>query len=193
MGQGRAAHTVWAMLFWLPMICGLAHPSAAQDLGLVQSPILTIESDRLFNESRFGQRVAREVEAEGAVLAAENRRIEAELTVEERALTDRRAEMAAEGFRSLADAFDEKVQGIRRAQDGKARALNQRLDSGRVAFFQAARPVLESVMRDAEASVILERSSVFLSARVTDITDLAIARIDAALGDGPDPQVTGDD
>ena len=37
---------------------------------------------------------------------------------------------------------------------------------------------------DAGASVILERSSVFLSANVTDVTDLAISRIDAVLGEG---------
>ena len=48
-------------------------------LGLPQSGILTIQPDRLFSESAFGKRVEREIEAEGAVLTAENRRIEAEL------------------------------------------------------------------------------------------------------------------
>ena len=33
--------------------------------------------------------------------------------------------------------------------------------------------------------MILERASVFLSANATDITDLAINRIDAAIGEGP--------
>lgn len=161
-----------------------AGSGSAQQLGLVQSPILTIESDRLFTESAFGQRIAREVQSESTILASENRQIEAELTAEEKALTDQRAELAPEEFRALADAFDEKVQAIRRTQDAKAQALAQRRDRSQVTFFQTARPVLEAVMREAGASVILERSSVFLSANVTDITDIAISRIDAVLGEG---------
>jgi len=161
-----------------------AQGATAQQLGLIHSPILTIESERLFAESAFGQRIAREIEAESAVLAAENRRIEAELTAEEKELTERRPQMEPEGFRTLANAFDEKVQSIRRTQDAKARDLNQQQDEVRVTFLRAARPVLEAVMKDAGAAVILERSSVFLSANVSDITDVAITRIDAAFGDG---------
>lgn len=156
----------------------------AQTLGTVISPILTIESERLYAQSAFGQRVAREIEAEGAVLAAENRRIEAELTVEEKELTEKRAEMEADAFRVLADAFDEKVQNIRRTQDAKARTLSQRNEADRLEFINAAGPVLEVLMRDAGAAVILERRSVFLSANTIDITDDAILRMNAAIGDG---------
>ena len=39
-------------------------------------------------------------------------------------------------------------------------------------------------MREAGAVVILEKRSLFLSADVIDITDAAIARIDAEIGDG---------
>lgn len=162
----------------------LAMPAAAQQLGLPETPILTIESDRLFSQSQFGQRIAREIEADTAILSAENRRIEAELTAEERDLTERRAEMAPEAFRTLADAFDAKVRDIRRTQDAKARDLTRRSEADRVAFLQVAAPVLEQLMRETGASVILERSSVFLSANAADVTDLAIGMIDAAIGDG---------
>ena len=76
------------------------------------------------------------------------------------------------------------MQQIRVEQDAKARALARRGEAAQVEFLQAARPVLESLMRDSGAGVILERSSVFLSANATDVTDAAIARIDAAIGDG---------
>lgn len=187
---GRAATctvlTLWMGLLSLAALAAV--PSAAQELGTVQSPILTIEADRLFTESLFGQRVAQEREADSAVLSAENRKIEANLTEEERSLTERRAQMEPDAFRALADAFDEKVQEIRRTQDAKARALNQRGEADRVAFLQAAAPVLEKLMRDTGATVILERGSVFLSLNATDITDLAIERIDAAIGDGNAPE-----
>lgn len=170
-----------ALLLWL---VAAAMPAMAQQLGLPQGAILTISADRVFSESRFGQRVAADVDAQSVILAAENRRIEAELTAEEKDLTLRRPDMKAADFRVLADAFDKKVQLNRETQESKARALNQIVDSARVKFLQAVRPILEELMREAGAGVILERSSVFLSANSTDITDLAIERIDAAIGDG---------
>lgn len=173
-----------ALIAGLAACLAAAGPVGAQQLGLPQSPILTVDSERLFAQSQFGQRIAREIEAETAVLSAENRRIEAELTAEERDLTERRAEMAPEAFRALADAFDAKVRDIRRTQDAKARDLTRRGEADRVAFLQVAVPVLEQLMREAGASVILERASVFLSANATDVTDIAIEMIDDAIGDG---------
>jgi Skp family chaperone for outer membrane proteins len=161
---------------------------AAQSAGTRATSILTISSDRLFNESAFGRRIAGEIEAESAVLAAENRRIEAELVAEEQALTDRRPGMEPDAFRVLADAFDQKVGQIRLEQESKGRALAQRSEKARIEFLNAAAPVLNGLMQDANAGVILERSSVFFSADVTDITDLAINRIDQAIGDGSRPE-----
>lgn len=170
------------LTFWS---LGVMSPALqAQQLGVPQSDILTISSERLFSDSAFGRRIAREIEAESRVLATENRRIEAELTAEEKDLTAQRPDMEPVAFRVLADAFDEKVQSNRAVQDAKARTLAQKGDAGRGDFLQSARPVLALLMRETGASIILERSSVFLSADATDITDLAIARIDAAIGDG---------
>lgn len=175
-----------ALITILGLIMAAPSSAQAQQLGLPQAAILTISVDRLFLGSAFGRRIAGEVEAESAVLAAENRRIEAELTAEEQDLTKRRQDMTPDVFRALADAFDQKVQANREAQDTKARALNQIADVARGELMQVSRPILEALMREAGAGVILERSSVFLSANATDITDLAITRIDAAIGDGAD-------
>lgn len=168
----------------LALVLAAPVPGAAQQLGLPQSEILTLSSERLFAESAFGRRVQAEIEAESAVLAAENRRMEAELSAEEQELTERRVTMEPAAFRALADAFDRRVQEIRRTQDAKARDLARRDEIARGEFLAAARPVLEALMREAGATLILERSSVFLSANSTDVTDLAIERIDAVLGDG---------
>ncbi|MFC3616373.1 OmpH family outer membrane protein [Lutimaribacter marinistellae] len=149
-----------------------------------QSGILTISSDRLFVDSAFGQRVLADLEAESAVLAAENERIVAELSREEQDLTQRRSEMEPDAFRALAEAFDEKVQRHRENQKAKLDALAIKDDEARATFFRLARPILSELMRDTGAGVILERSNVFISADRTDVTGLAISRINAAIGDG---------
>ncbi len=153
-------------------------------LGTPLSGVLTIQPERLFAESAFGKRITQELEAEGAVLTAENRRVEAELRAEELELTERRSSMEPEAFRALADAFDEKVQETRRTQVQKLREINQMRENARREFFAASLPVLQGILLDSGAGAILDHASVFLSAESADVTELAISRIDAVLGDG---------
>ncbi|MDG1170866.1 MAG: OmpH family outer membrane protein [Sulfitobacter sp.] len=164
----------------------LAQQGPVLDRGSVISAVLTIDSERLFLESAFGRRVAKEIEEKGAELTAENRRIEAELEAEEKQLTELRGTLSAEEFRALANAFDEKVQKTRQAQAAKGRAINDLLGKEREVFLKAAAPVLEQLMRDADAGVILERRSVFVSSTAIEITDNAIQLLDETLGSGSD-------
>jgi len=182
----------------LALCTGLPQAGAAQQADLYLGPgrlsqfplpraevsVLTLDRERLFAASAFGQRVARELAVASDTLAAENRRIEADLIGEERMLTERRAEVPPEEFRALADAFDAKVVALRRAQDAKARALQRREEAERQAFFEAVLPVLAEVMADLGGAVILDDRAVFLSSGQIDMTDAAIARVDAAIGDG---------
>ncbi|WP_245764169.1 OmpH family outer membrane protein [Sulfitobacter marinus] len=180
------------MICLIPALSLLTGPGFSQQAGgpaagaLIQSPILTIDSDRVFNESAFGLRVAAEIEAQSAQLSSENRKIEKTLEAEEEKLTALRKTMNAEAFRAMANAFDEKVQQTRQTQAAKGRALNDLVEQERELFLNAASPVLEELMRDTGAAVILERRSVFVSANAIDITNQAIARLDASLGSGKD-------
>lgn len=156
----------------------------AQERALPQSPILTVDSDLMFSQSQFGVRVAQELAADESVLLAENRRIQAELTAEEKALTEKRGEMDANAFRAVAEAFDARVVQIRKEQDAKAANLEQRRQREQEAFIRAASPILTSLMREAGASVILERRNVLLGDPAVDITPFAIERLNQTLRDG---------
>ncbi|MBO6897417.1 MAG: OmpH family outer membrane protein [Shimia sp.] len=156
----------------------------AQDIQLPQSPILTVDSEALFSQSTFGRQVAQELAAEESVLLAENRRIQAELTEEERVLTEKRSEMEPDAFRAVAEAFDARVVQIRNEQDAKAANLEQRRLQEQEAFIRVASPILTKLMQDAGASVILERREVLLGDPAVDVTAIAIERLNKALGDG---------
>ncbi len=114
-------------------------------------------------------------------LQAENRKLEADLEAEEKALTERRATLPPEEFRLLADAFDAKVKGIRAARDAKANDLTAQREAARKTFIETAVPVLAAILRERGAAAIIDRSAVVLSFDRIDITDLAIARVDAQL------------
>ena len=171
--------TIWSPAF-------AQQDGGLSNVGVVQSLILTVAPDVLYSQSAFGQRIAREIEEESAALAAENRRIEAELTAEERELTDLRDTLAPEAFRARAEAFDEKVQRLRREQDEKARTLGQRNDEARRALLIAVQPVLLQLMEESGAVAILDRRAVLLSADSVDITDQAVRRVNAEFGTGAD-------
>ena len=175
------AVAVWGLL--LPQTL-YAQEQADLPVGQVRSPVLIIDTERVFTESQFGLRVAADIQRNSEALVAENRRIEAALTEEERSLTLRRPTMPVADFRAEADAFDERVQGIRQAQDAKQRALQDAVVTGRDQFLQAATPILGQLMQESGAAVILDRRSVFLGIGTIDITDQAIARINAEIGDG---------
>ncbi|KEJ88368.1 OmpH family outer membrane protein [Sulfitobacter donghicola] len=178
----RAVHCIGFSLALLT-----AAPVVSQDLGTPITSILTIDSERLFLNSNFGKRVARAVEARGNELAAENRQIEAELAAVEQELTDRRSTMTPEEFRPLADDFDARVQETRAAQAAKSRELSAMLDQEREVFLNAAGPVLQELMSEVGATVILERRTVFISSNSSDITSTAIDRLNNRLGEGTTP------
>lgn len=181
---------LWALFAICIGALAVGSAALAQDGGpstsapRIQSPILLIDADEFFRTSAFGKRVIAEISSDTQALGQENRRIEAELSEEEKALTEQRPTLTPSEFRDLADAFDTKVRQIRTEQEGKARAIAARRDTARAQFLTAAAPVLEIVMRDAGAAVILERRAAFLSLNAIDITQVAVARVDAEIGEG---------
>ncbi len=172
-GRIRAGCCIAALLLMPEM-------SMAQT-GQISAPVLTLDQDRLFASSRFGQQLLAEVDTEVKALQAENRKLEADLEAEEKRLTEQRATLSAEDFRLLAEAFDAKVKGIRSARDAKASALAARRDAARKTFFETAIPILAEIMREAGAVAVIDRSAIVLSFDRIDVTDLAVARIDAQL------------
>lgn len=164
-------------------------PQPAEAPVTLPPPVLTLDQDRLFEESAWGRDALTRAEEATAALAAENRRIEQALEKEERDLTERRANMTAADFAVLATEFDAKVEEIRAAQDAKSRAISRRLDEDRTRFFQAVTPVLGQLLAETGAAAILADGAVVMSLTSLDITETAISRVDAVLVPlGPDLQ-----
>ncbi|MEL6519733.1 MAG: OmpH family outer membrane protein [Pseudomonadota bacterium] len=159
-----------------------------ETVGIPQSPILTIDQDRLFSLSDFGRRVQADLLEASRELAEENRAIENELAAEELQLTEQRKTLEPEQFRALADAFDEKVTELRRQQDGKTMALQRQRDQARADFINTALPVLTEIVEEAGAVAIIDKNSVFLTVNKIDITDSAIERLNRVVGDGASEQ-----
>ena len=178
----RASDAARAAVLALGLVLA-AGPGLAQESGS-PLPVATLDQEALFLKSAFGQRLQRDLETQRDALTAENRRIESELIAEEQALTEQRKTLAPAEFGPLAQAFDQKVESIRSEQDAKARSLQQRLDRERQLFLSQVGPVLAEILRSRGALVLIDSAAVLIAAAGVDITEQAIAAIDARLGDG---------
>ncbi|VDC31589.1 OmpH family outer membrane protein [Pseudogemmobacter humi] len=186
----------------VPLVCALAliaAPVLAQEEGPPAAapaetlapdrlvPVLTLDQDRMFRESAWGADAVRRAEAAAAALSAENRGIEQDLEQEERALTEKRAQMTPQEFAPLARAFDERVEEFRQSQDAKSRAISRRLDEDRQRFRELAVPVLVELLGDHGAVVIIADDAVILSLTSADVTDEAVELMDLRLP-APEPE-----
>jgi len=172
---------------FVPVLGGVAQAQTLAET--VGSTILTLNQDRLFNQSAFGKRVLAEIETRSAQLKAENHRIESDLKAQELALTEQRKTLPAAEFRPLANAFDKKFETIRAAQARKSADLSNWTESEQQRFVDAAYPELLKLTTELGALIILDqRSTIITSARI-DVTDQAIVRIDQVIGDGAAPKV----
>ncbi|WCR12208.1 OmpH family outer membrane protein [Paracoccus stylophorae] len=173
-----------------------AQPSDAMPMRTIESaedapryviaPVLTVDQERLFAESAWGQRAQRQVEAAGQKISDDNERLAAQLSAEEAQLTERRATLDAAEFRRLAEAFDARATAVRRERAQAVTDLNARADADRTAFYKAALPIMGDMMQQRGAVAVLDRRTVFVSLDAIDITPDLITRLDETLGDGAD-------
>lgn len=145
--------------------------------------VLLIDQDRLFSGSVFGQAVGGVIDRVGRDLSAQNREIEDVLTQEEQRLTEMRSSLSIEDFRLRAAEFDARVVEIRSEQDAKNRALGAYAEAARQRFLEIMGPILIDLVQRSGAEVLMDRRAVIFARDDIDITDEAIAAIDAALAD----------
>ncbi len=185
----------WAGLLGIALMGGLMAPAQAQpafslgqpidpDTGRARDWLRTIDDERLFRESQFGQRVTEEIAEASRLLEAENDALLEELTAREAELTAQRAEMSVEEFRAAANQFDAEAEAIRRAQAEKTQRLSQFEESERRRFFSEIGPILQEVLAAEGGQIIIDARAVIIGVPGLDITDAAAAAMDAEIGDG---------
>ena len=149
-------------------------------------PILILDQDGLFNNSKLGQAMQLIQAEERTVLLQESRIISDAFVVEEKRLTEIRTEVSAEEFRTLSEDFDKRVLAARESQLAKDVAMQQSIDGQRRRFLVIAAPFLSEIMLKYRASAVVDQRSVLLFNRNLDITLEAIETLDRAFEQNPD-------
>jgi len=151
-------------------------PTAEQFL-----PVAILNQDRLYLETGLGQSLNDSLLGDARVLTNENRKIEADLETEERALTDLRKTLEPVAFSKLASAFNIKVEQIRREQTQKANDLTSKRITIQRDFLAQIQPIIIELMQERGIQFILNEQAIFMASNLGDITDDVIARINAQI------------
>jgi len=142
--------------------------------------VLVVDLDRALRESAAAV-AQREREA------AERRALREKLDGMKRALEEEEAEMVVlrdtlprEAFDKRVEDFDQRVRTARRVAQEEAAALQARIAAAQTALRAAAQPLMEALMRERGAVLVIDRNTALAVAPAFDATDALIARLDAA-------------
>ena len=147
------------------------------------SAIAVVDQDTLFTQSYGGKKILEKVETMVSQLASENRKIEKSLEVEELLLTEKRKTISSLEFNVFALEFDSRVKKIRDQQAKKQIDINSYLNKSRSKFFERITPILLNFIDELGVVILLNKDTVALASVGSDITQLAITRINVLLKD----------
>jgi Skp family chaperone for outer membrane proteins len=176
--------TIRILTTWIVLLVITAAFGWAQTGNMPRTSVIIIDKQRVLSETLYGRRLASELRQMEQLQIADNKRLLQELELEEASLTKQRSSMNADEFRVLAANFDEKVQLISDQQQAKNQRRMEQRRKDQMILMSATGPVFETLMRDTGADVIIEQRYAFVWNDAINLTDVAIERIDALLGDG---------
>jgi len=168
------------------MLCATQSGAQSDFPTVFPQPVLILDQDGLFNNSKLGQDMLLIQAEQRTVLLQESRVISDAFEIEEGRLTDIRSEVSAEEFRLLSEDFDARVLAARESQRAKDVEMQQSIDGQLRRFLVIAAPFLSEIMVKYHASAIVDQRSVLLFDRNMDITQEAIEILDRAFDTNPD-------
>ncbi len=151
-----------------------------QTLAAQSSGILVVDLERAYKTSKFGQSMRDAFNVENQSFNEENSVILNGLKDEEIQLTADRTILSPKEFAIAAQAFDAKVQEIRKTRLEQIGIVEERFKMLKPLFFRRVDSFFDVMMREFNAAAILEKDSVVRSNQTIDITDLLVERVDEA-------------
>lgn len=160
----------------LAMALAMLGGAGAQDA----ASVLVVDLERALRDSAAASALR-------AMEVGERRALRDKLDAMKSALEDEEARMVVlrdtlpkEEFDVLVRDFDQRVRTARRVAQQDAAALQARFATAQATLERAARPLIEALMREHGAVLVIDRKTALAVAPDFDATDALIARLDAA-------------
>ena len=149
----------------------------------MKTAVYTIDMSKLIKQTKIGKKIILEDNISRQKLQSENEKLEAELLLEEKELSEIRETLTADEFRLKAQEFDKKVTIIRTEQGQKEQDLIVENRKNESEFFKKIYPLLYGLLLERGGSILIDQSNAVLWDSSVDLTIDAINLIDRILGD----------
>ena len=149
----------------------------------VKTAVYTLDMSKLIKQTKIGKKIILEDNISRQKLQSENEKLEAELLLEEKELSEIRETLTADEFRLKAQEFDKKVTIIRTEQGQKEQDLIVENRKNESEFFKKIYPLLYGLLLERGGSILIDQSNAILWDSSVDLTIDAINSIDRVLGD----------
>lgn len=159
-------------------------PSAAlAQAAAAQSAIIVVDMDRVGVESAAGKSGQTQLKAKVDSLQARGKALADQLRGEEETLLKARQAntMAPEAFQAKVKDLQTKQNNARNELGNREQELQRSQAYVRQQIFNAVGPIIQAVMRERNASIVLTRDAALAVSPSLDVTAEVIRRLDAAL------------
>lgn len=166
-------------LWGIAVAAALLLAPSAQVLAQQTDGVLFVDRDRVLAESVPARALRKIEEDRRRALRSQFDEVQKQLEAEEAEIADLRGRLSAAEFEARVREFDQKVREARRSSQAAGEALQSDIVAARRQLTQALIPVLQALMRERGAAVILDANSVLLARSDIDATREAIERFNA--------------
>jgi outer membrane protein len=154
---------------------GFAH-SAPAGIGVIY-----VDSNALYTESKAGQAVATQIGALKKSMEDDLGKKAEKLQLEQKQLEGQQAMLSQEAWQAKVRQAQEKQMSLQREADDKQRQLQTAIQSARSKIWQVAGPVLDDLLKEKQAMIVLERMVVLRGTTDIDVTATAVERLNQKL------------
>ncbi|MGB8601514.1 MAG: OmpH family outer membrane protein [Rhizomicrobium sp.] len=156
----------------------MAAPATPPAGGAPAARILMVDLRRVMAESKVGHDMQRQVEALNNQVSGDLKAEKASLQKEQVALQQQSAILAADVKARRIKDFETKVASFQDKVQKRGSMIQGGVMKAQSQIEQALGPVLQGVMRERGATILLDRSSVLLGINGIDMTSVVIQRLD---------------
>lgn len=173
-----------AALAALALGTATALPTAAfAQAAAAQTSIIVVDMDRVGADSAAGKSGQTQLKAKVDSLQARGKSLADQLRSEEETLLKARQAntMAPDAFQAKVKELQTKQNNARTELGNRENELQRSQAAVRQQIFNAVGPIIQAVMRERNASIVLTRDAALAVAPTLDVTAEVIRRLDAAL------------
>lgn len=143
--------------------------------------IILVDRNAFFAESNAGQDVARQVQEMKQQIEKNLNSKANELRIEEEQLMSQQSLLTQDAFEAKAQKLRDKRLALQREADQQGRLLQNGVLKAQDRIWQTASPILDSILKEKQAVLMIDRSAIVKGSVDLDVTATALQRLNQKL------------